>query len=85
MIHWGKDFLLPLLPADLAESFPEAVLVDPSCKTHEPIPHINCANGETIAQIVMPGMMRASRKKLRHWLASNGAVKIEVSILSSVG
>ena len=78
-VHWGREFLLPLLPQELQENFPKAVLVDSSCKSDEPIPHLDGSNGQTLAQITMPGMMRASRRKLRQWLTSNDVLDIKVS------
>lgn len=77
LLHWGKEFLMKTLPADLQGRFDEA-LVDPRYDGSQGIPHVNAATGEVLARIAMPGMVRVSRKKLRELLTSNRDLNISV-------
>lgn len=77
-MHWGKEFLLPILPENLQHKFPLEVLVDPNCDSDEPIAHVDGSNGQVLAEITMPGMSRVSRRKLRNWLTSNGSLNLVV-------
>ncbi|EXJ76522.1 uncharacterized protein A1O5_01030 [Cladophialophora psammophila CBS 110553] len=77
LLHWGKDFLMRMLPEDLKERFKET-LVDPAYDGTEgiPIPHVHGETGEVMARIAMPGMVRVSRKKLREFLTSKQDLNI---------
>lgn len=67
------------LPADLQARFHET-LVDPAQDGSQnlPIPHVNGATGEVMAEIAMPQMVRVSRQKLRSFLTSKGDLHISV-------
>lgn len=80
MLHWGKDWLVKILPADLQARFKET-LVDPSYDGSEPIPHVNGETGEVISRVAMPGLVRISRKKMRNFLTSNGDLSIQVTAM----
>jgi hypothetical protein len=79
LLHWGKDFLMKLLPPDLQARFHET-LVDPAYDgvAGVPIPHVNGETGRVMAEVAMPGLVRVSRKKLRAYLTSKGDLNISV-------
>lgn len=85
LLHWGKDFLLSVLPPALQARFKE-VLVDPvyDGTKQTTIPHVNAETGEVLASVAMPGMVRVSRKKLRNFLTSTEDLHIEVSLIGEV-
>ena len=77
LLHWGKDFLMKNLPADLQARFSET-LVDPTYSGNEPIPHINGETGQVMQRVQMPGLERVSRKKLRIFLTKGQDLNISV-------
>jgi len=79
LLHWGKEFLMRTLPADLQARFHES-LVDPAYDgtRDEPIPHVNGDTGEVIDRVAVPGVVRVSRKKLRALLTSGRDLNIAV-------
>jgi hypothetical protein len=82
-LHWGKDFLIRNLPADLIARFSET-LVDPTYSGNDPIPHINGETGEIMKEVEVPGLVRVSRKKLRTFLTKGQDLDISVSYLRTM-
>ena len=78
LLHWGKEFLMSILPPELQARFDET-LADPWYKGGDGIPHVNGATGEVLGRVVMPGLVRVSRKKMRNFLTSDGRLNISVS------
>lgn len=78
-LHWGKDFLLQLLPEDLQQRFPEA-LSYPAYDGKKPIPHVNGLTGEVLGTVASPSFGRVSKRKLRQLLAPSQLVNIEVHL-----
>ncbi|RVX72410.1 hypothetical protein B0A52_03598 [Exophiala mesophila] len=75
LLHWGKEFLMSILPPELQARFDET-LADPWYKGGDGIPHVNGATGEVLGRVVMPGLVRVSRKKMRNFLTSDGRLNI---------
>lgn len=81
-LHWGKAFLLQLLPESLQRRLAEA-WVDPHYHSNEPIPHVNGATGQIIGDVAAPDLVRVSRKKLRTLLGSDQGPNIKVGAILS--
>ena len=77
LLHWGKEHLEELLPANLRARIKE-IRVNPAHEMLQPIPHIDGRNGEVLFEVHTPSINRVSRKKLRKFFTEGQDLNIEV-------